>query len=238
MPAPTYFNTPARIIRGAMENAGLIGDNVEPTSDQYARHSNKLNDLISLWMVKDGLKLWTWVDQPVTLVAGTGTYAAMSGGAIDLARPYDVEEVYYVPSSGGQRPVGQMSWTDWLAVSQDTQQGSVTRVFIEKLADRLNVHCRQVPDTAAAAGVLHVVFSTQIVNFTGLVDTMSFSTPWFLALQWGLAAEICTGQPQPIVERCEMKAQYYYNILSDSDVENVPTQFEVDSRVGVPGSFA
>lgn len=236
MAGPTYFNTPARAIEYAMRHAGLLAEGVEPTSEQLARYSNTLNDLINLWMVKDGLKLWTWTDQSVTLTASDGSYTIMSGGDVSVTKPWKVVDAYYLDSSGGWRPVTLMSWTDWLPVSQNTDTGSITRIFVEKLTDRLVVHTNLIPDSTEAAGTLHLIIQQQITNFTGLTDTLNFSAPWFMALQWGLADQICTGQPPLIMQRCESKAEYYYSILSNADVEDVPTSFYPEG-CGVPGRF-
>ena len=46
----------------------------------------------------------------------------------------------------------------------------------------------------------------------------------------GLADELATGQPQPIMQRCEAKANQYRQALEDWDVEDASTSFAPDQR--------
>ena len=67
-------------------------------------------------------------------------------------------------------------------------------------------------------------------------DQMNFPQEWFLALRWGFADEICTGQPQAIMDRCEKKATMYREALEDWDVEDTSTRFQPDTRMGYGAS--
>jgi len=70
----------------------------------------------------------------------------------------------------------------------------------------------------------------QIANFTGLYDTIDFPQEWMMALRWGLADDICTGQPQAIMDRCKANAGMYRTALEDWDVEDTSTRFTPDSQ--------
>ena len=58
MTTPISFNTPDRVIRFAMDNAGLLQDGDSPSSEQYAKYMPRLNDMINVWQT-EGIKLWT-----------------------------------------------------------------------------------------------------------------------------------------------------------------------------------
>ena len=51
-----------------------------------------------------------------------------------------------------------------------------------------------------------------------------------MALRWALADDISTGQPEAIMNRCKANALTYLEALENWDVEDVSTQFTVDSR--------
>ena len=59
---------------------------------------------------------------------------------------------------------------------------------------------------------------------------MNFPIEWRIALRWGLADELATGQPQSIMDRCQQRAISYRTMLEDWDVEDAPTRFTPDSR--------
>jgi hypothetical protein len=87
------------------------------------------------------------------------------------------------------------------------------------------------PDAPTAAnGVAHLLLQYQVTNFTNLTDTMNFPIEWTLGLTWGLADEICTGQPQEVVMRCQQKALEYRTMLENWDVEDADIKFQPDMR--------
>jgi len=87
-----------------------------------------------------------------------------------------------------------------------------------------------VPDTTAATGTVHLILQTQATNMGSLTDNDAFPVEWAMALRWGLADELATGQPQTIMARCEAKAKAYREALEDWDVEDADTRFKPDPR--------
>ncbi len=228
MTAPNS-NTPNGVIYDAMGDAGLLQDGQLPSSDQYARYGRKLLDLINTEQTQ-GLKLWLNVDTPVPLVAGQQTYTLFPGGDVDMTKPLRVIQAYYLDVNGVRRPLNPLSWNDWLTLGQVTQEGQINSYFVNKEQTKLSVSFWLIPDAVCAAGVAHLLLQVQVTNFINLTETMNFPIEWRMFLHWGLADEICTGQPQAIMDRCAQKAQFYRDKLENWDVEDAPTQFQPDPR--------
>lgn len=236
MTAPATFNTSNHIIVNAMENAGLLQDGDTPSSEQYAKYLMKLNALINLWQTQ-GLKLWLWSDQAVTLVAGTATYDLYPSGSPAITKPLRVIEAYFLNTQSVSTPLTVMSWDDWIKLSNRTVQGALNSYFVNKLFDRLEVGFYLIPDTTAATGTAHLVLETQQSTPVGLTDVLAFPIEWFIALEWGLADEICTGQPVSIMARCKERAGMYRTLLEDWDVEDAPTSFTPDAQMSMGQTF-
>ena len=223
------LTSPERIIRDAMEDAGLLQDGDDPSSEQFAKNTRRLNDLINFWQTK-GLKLWTQTDQSITLVSGTQAYTLGPGGSIMTTKPMRILQGYYLDSSNVRRPIYPLSWDEWLRLSQVTQTGAISQFFVDKQRANLVVRFWLTPDATAATGTAHLLVQQQIANFTGLYDTIDFPQEWMMALRWGLADDICTGQPQAIMDRCKANAGMYRTALEDWDVEDTSTRFTPDSQ--------
>lgn len=236
MTAPAYFNTPDRLITYAMKDAGLIGEGDEPTSEQLAEMSNRLNDVINMLQTRPSLKLWTQQDLNVPLTAGTKTYTLGPSGSINMTKPLRVLQGYYddtttTPST--RRPIFPLSWQEWLTLSTVDTQGAVSQFFVDKQQLLLSVSFWLTPDTTAASnGSAHLLIQNQLTNFTGVTDALNFTQESFLGLRWSLADEICTGQPQTIMDRCAQRAEKFTALLEDWDVEDVSTTFQPDTRGG------
>lgn len=230
MPGPVSFSTPDRIIREAMRDSKLLGKGQDPTSEDYAEYMPRLNDLVNTWQTQ-GLKLWLQHDQSITLVAGTALYTLGPSGTVVMTKPLRVVQGYYLDSSSNRRPLLPLSRDEYTRLSNVVNQGQINSYFVDKQETTLNVYFWLTPDSEAATGTAHVIIQQQVDNVVSLNDTMNFPPEWFLALHWGLSKEICSGQPQSIIDRCEKMADQYRTALEDWDVEDASTMFAPDQRI-------
>jgi len=247
MPGPSTFNTPARIITYAMRNAGKLGQDSEPTPSQYAEYLNRLNDVINFEQTQ-GLKLW--VNSGITLlpagsgagslVVGQGRYRlSPTGGDVTMTKPLRIIWADYIDPDGNRRPIEpQMSQREYDSLSTPNQAGTITGYRVDKGATFLDVYLWMPPDATAALGSVLLVIQRQIVNPISLTEAIEFPQEWFIFLHWALAAEIATGQPQAIIDRCDLRTKAYREALEGWDVEDASTRFVPDSRsTQTNGSF-
>ena len=237
MTAPAFSSTPYRIVKSAMENAGLLQDGDEPTSEQYANYLMKLRELI-VFLQTQGLKLWLQADQSVTLVASQVSYTIFLGGNVNITKPMRVLQGYYLDSNNNRRPLTVLSRDEYTRLSTTVTTGAINSFFVDKLVDRLTVYFWLVPDATAATGTAHLIIQSQVATPISLTETIDFPVEWVLGLGWMLADEISTGQPQAIMDRCAAKALAYRMTLEDWDAEDASTMFQPDSQSGASrGNF-
>ena len=228
MTAPAS-NTPIAIISDAYFDAGLMQEGQSPNSEQIVMGMRKLEDIINLWQTQ-GLKLWLLQDLPVSLIAGQGTYTFGPLGTVSMTKPLRVIEAYYADANQIRRPLIPMSWNEYTRLSQVNQQGQLNSYFVNKQQTVLSVFFWLIPDAVAATGQAHLVIQNQVTNFINIQETMNFPIEWRIALRWGLADELATGQPQAIMDRCQQRALAYRTMLEDWDVEDASTRFAPDNR--------
>ena len=236
MTFPTLFPTAERLIVFAYEDAKITQEGDTPNSEQLARGMERLNDIINVLQTQ-GLKLWTMLDQSVNLVASQQAYTFLPAGDVAITKPMRILQGYVLDTNDVKRPIYPLSWDEWTRISATTTEGPISQFFVDKLYDRLKVYFWLIPDATEAANTAHLLLQQQITNFSGLTETLMFPQEWFIALRWALAAELATGQPEAIVQRCEGRALQYRNMLENWDVEDVGTQFVPDMRTGVAGGF-
>ena len=230
-------NNPLAIIQDAYFDAGLIGLGQNANGEQLVLGMRRLTDMINLWQTQ-GLKLWLNIITPVTLVAGTSTYTLGPAGSVAMTKPLRVVEAWYSDASGNRRPIFPLSQSDYARLSTVTQQGAVTQYWVQKYQSILGVFLWNTPDATAALGSVSLILQTQVTNFSTVTEDMNFPTEWRMALRWGLADELATGQPQAIMDRCQARALAYRTMLEDWDVEDAPTRFAVETQgQGFSGRF-
>lgn len=230
MTSPVTFKTATRLIRLAYKDAGLLQDGDEPKGEQLAEALSRLNDMVNLWQTQ-GIKLFLLTDQSVTLTANQSKYTLKPGGDVNITKPLRVIQAYYRDTNGIRRPLVPLSWDDWSRLSVINQTGQINSYFVDKQTLQLDVYFWLVPDATAATGTVHLILENQAANFVSLTDDYMFPVEWGMALRWGLADELATGQPTSIMQRCETKARAYREALEDWDVEDAPTSFTPDQRV-------
>lgn len=234
MTTPT-INTVYAILTDAYKDAGLRQEGDELTPEQLAEGMRRLRALMLFFQTK-GLKLWTQSDQSVTLVAAQNQYTIYPTGSVNITKPMRVLQGYYLfTSTNVRRPIYPISQDEFMRLGQagilSANQGTISQYLVEKLYDRLRVTFWLCPDTTEAAnGTAHLLLQTQITVPTELDEQLQFPDEWTLALRWGLADDLATGQPEVIMARCAQKAEYYRQALDDWDVEDASTQFAPDMR--------
>lgn len=231
MTFPADFNSPGRIVKTAMWEAKLLAKGQEPSSQDYASYMPRLNDMANRWQTR-GLKLWLNYVLPVPIVAGQALYEIGPGGDVAMTKPLRAIQGFFEYTAGGvRRPLTVLSKDEYYRLSTVVQQGAINSYYVDKQQTTLNVYFWLTPDAQAVLdGVPNVIIQQQVTNVIQLNDTMNFPVEWFNALYWGLADEICGGQPQAIMDRCEKKAKETLEDLENWDVEDASTMFQPDPQ--------
>lgn len=230
-------NTAQGIINDAMHDACILGEGKTPNSEQFRRWTRRLNDLANVWQTQ-GIKLWLQQDYAISapvLTAGLALYVLGPTGNVPMTKPTRIEEqsCYYADANGVQRPLIPLSRNEFNNLGTLSTQGPINSFYVDKQQFALNVTLWLTPDALAATGSVHLILQNQINNIVNITDQMMFPLEWGLALRWGLADEMASGQPQAIMDRCAERAKAYRTALEDWDVEDVSVMIQPDSR-GTP----
>jgi len=224
-------NNPLAIVQDAYFDAGLIGLGQNVNGEQLVLGMRRLTDIINLWQTQ-GLKLWLNTITPITLVAGTSTYTLGPAGSVVMTRPLRVVEAWYSDALGNRRPIYSLAQSDYARLSTVTQQGTISQYWVKKGQTNLEVFFWHTPDATAALGTANLILQAQATNFAAVTEEMNFPIEWRMALRWGLADELATGQPQAIMDRCQARALAYRTMLEDWDIEDAPVRFAADTSQG------
>jgi len=233
--ATPVSNTAYGIINDAMVDAGLIGEGQRPNSTQLANNLRRLSDIIYLWQTQ-GIKLFLQEEVQVPLVANQTRYVLGPTGNVPtpdvvMERPGQITMGYVLNTSNIRRPLVLISRHDWERLSQVTgNSGTINSFFADKQDTYVNLNIWPPPDSTEAANQAWFLMRTQATAPISLTSTTSFPQEWRIALRWGLADDICTGQPSEIMSRCNQKAALFRQALEDWDVEDADTRIGMDQR--------
>ena len=223
-------NTVYGVINDAMHDAGLLQEGEMPNSEHLATNMRRLVDIINLWQTQ-GLKLFLLQDIEINLVANQGAYVLGPTGDVVMERPTQIIQGYVLNPEGIRRPLVPMAWQEWMNLSQvQGNEGTISSYFVDKQATFDRVHFWPTPNASEAVNTAHLLVRTKAIAPINLLQDTMFPQEWRVALRWGLADDICTGQPLAIMERCEQRAVQFRQALEDFDVEDVSMQFTVDPR--------
>lgn len=219
MALPAFFYTPDRLIRQAMRDAGRLQFGEEPTWERLSDAMDRLADLIITFQT-DGIKLQQNQIHQITLVAGTTAYSVTSPRALRAL------EGWYVRTDGSRTPLNLLSQTEYYNLGNLTQQGQPTAFFPERTTTGVTARLWLAPNaTAAAGGSVYLLIQKEPTAPVEFDETLAFAPEAFMALRWGLADELSSGQHELIVARCERKAREFKERLEAWDVEDASTFF-------------
>lgn len=230
-------NTAYGIIEDAMRDAGKLAKGDQPDSEDLADGLRRLCDLINLWQTR-GLKLFLWREFTVPLVAGVNSYSLNDPDpqVIPNKNSRVIQGRVQTPN-GETRPMMAISWDEWNRLPQSSE-GTVTSYFTDKQATTLTLRVWNTPDAFEATNSMVLLVQVQAANPFNLLADVAFPQEWRIALRWGLSAELTTGQPQAVIDRCDKNANIYREALEAWDVEDGPTFFAPDFRGAYPtGNF-
>ena len=223
-------NTVYGVIRDAMFDAGYLEEGQNPNSEQLATNMRRLSDIINYYQTK-GLKLYFLQEVSVPLITGQGAYTLGPTGDVVMRMPKRILQAFVINAQGIQRPLVALSWEEWMRLSQVTGNNStISSYFVDKQATYLRVHFWNPPDATEAANTVTLLTQTAAPEVFTLTQDTGFPQEWRLALRWGLADDISTGQPEAIMNRCSINAKIYFEALENWDVEDVSTQWTIDPR--------
>jgi hypothetical protein len=148
-----------------------------------------------------------------------------------MDKPLQVLQGFILNTSLTRRPLVAISRDEWERLSQVTgNSGTINSYFADKQAYALNLNLWPAPDSTEVLNTATFLMRVQAKNPILLTDNTAFPQEWRMALRWGLADDICTGQPESIMNRCQQRATAYRTALENFDVEDTSTRFNVDSR--------
>lgn len=223
-------NTIQGIINDAMHDAGLLGEGEVPNSQQFADGGRRLQDMIQLWMTQ-GIKLFLNQEINFPIQAGVNLYTLGPSGTVVTPRVTQVLEANVVNPQGIRRPLVPLAWEEWMRLSQtDGIQSTISSYFVDKQTPYAKFYVWNTPDATEALNTLQLHVRQAADAIQNLNERMQFPAEWRIALRWGLADEICTGQPNAIMARCAARASAYREALEGWDVEDAPTTWAMDSR--------
>lgn len=241
MTTPATNGTPFRLIKDAMYESGLLAKGRDPSSESLAQYNNRLQDVFQ-WLQTRGLKLWLEYDVPITPVTGQNLYAlgpTAAGGNVNMVRPVRCKEAYYTDQSANRRPLISMGRSEWDTLSTTTTLGTITSWYGEKHQLTYNFYAWLTPDSNQT-GTIHAILQQQMNSIVTLTDQVNLPIEWYLTVMWVLASQICTRQPQKVIDRCEKMATQMLDDLENWDVEDADTRFTPDTRTmaqGMHGRF-
>jgi len=231
--ATSVSNNAYGIIQDAMVDAGFLQEGDRPNSEQLSVNLRRLTDLVNLWQTQ-GLKLFFQEEISVPLVVGQTQYVLgpVVGSAVVMAKPSRILSGFVMlKTSNIRRPLVIISRDDWERLSQVSgNNGTINSFFVDKQAYQLNLNVWPPPDANEVQNTATFLVQVQAANPVLLTDQTSFPQEWRIALRWGLADDISTGQPMSVIARCAQKADAYRKALENWDVEDAPTYFGMDAR--------
>lgn len=239
-----YSVTRDDIILAALRKCGTIeaGDTASTVESSIILNTAlALNIMLKQWMT-DGIKLWTYKEYTLPLVANKTSYVIgpalssdlvadkplrlIQGQALTFARNISV-------SPNIDTPMQILSRQEYLSLGSKFSLGMTNSVYLDVQTTTSTIYVYQTPDAATSTNYeLHFTAQRPIYDITNSTDIPDFPNEWMNVLIWGLADQIAIEHDVPANHRQEImiRAEGYRNKLEGWDTEAASTFFAPDYR--------
>lgn len=231
------------MITSALRAIHILQDGQTATSTEISDASEILNMLIKNWQAEG---LWLWTYQLVAIPMVTNKYLYTIGPVnadVLIPRPLRLFDGSYIRDTvcnpNVDTPLRLISRLEYLQLGSKLSLGVPNSIYWDAKIDTqseitspslghgtLYVYSNPMDDTR----VIYANFQRQLYDMTNATDEFDFPSENFMALKWGLAAELADEYelPQDRIMRIEGKAKYYRERMADWSVEWAPMQFTPD----------
>ncbi len=225
------------IISAALRKLQVLELGVTPDSNTITNAAQALNIMIKAWQTQ-GIKLWTVVEDTLTLVAGQTSYViGPSGPGLVADKPLKVIQAWARNTTVTPQldiPLLPLSKQEYNTLSSKFTQGMINSFFYDPSTTSGTMYFFLTPDANTASTYqIHFVAQRPLLDVSLSTDIPDFPNEWMQALVWGLADELAVEYGCHINLRQEvaMKAEKYRKMMEDWDIEAPSTFFSPDMRM-------
>lgn len=173
-----------------------------------------IRHMLRTWQVQ-GVQLHLWVDQTVTPVAGTSSYA-LSIRALEIGQGWR-------RTSGSDTPLRMYSREEYNRLPDKAASGSPFIAFVDQDRATTNIVTYPVPDaTSAANDVLYFPCKVPVQDALLVAQNIDLPPEWSEAILWNAAKRLVPefpGQAPEATQTIMMMAQETYDVLAGHDRE-------------------
>lgn len=175
------MSTVSDIINQALRDVGAIGSAQTAEAEDAAVALATLNQMLGQWQV-DGLAVYTLKDVsfPAT---GASSYSIGTGGAVNRARPDDIEGAFW-RSGGIDYPLDVIqSFNDYQLITQKALAGHPCAVYYQATYPLGMLYVYPAP----ASGDIHLTIREEFAEYTSIANDLGLPKKYGLPVRLSLA---------------------------------------------------
>jgi hypothetical protein len=201
-----YNPTREIVVRRAMRMVGVYAANSSPSAEELSDAHDTLNAMLKAWQV-DGY-LWLRSFAELSLVQGQNSYQ-IGAGTTDVCvyqntvtnanRPLKIFGVTRKDSSGYEVPVTAISRSDYMSLTNKSNQGKVTQWYYDPQRELGVIYVWPTPDNSTDMLVLDM--DRTINDMDSDLNNFDLPQEWIEVLSYGLATRLAPEYGIPLAER-------------------------------------
>jgi hypothetical protein len=229
-----YVTTRDDIIKRALRIIGALGQGETPVAAAVTEAAQALNDIFKEWQA-DGLQLWKYIEQSITLVAGTNAYNIGTGATINTGAPLKIVTAYrrttYTNGDTADVPMTIVPQFDYRMLPNKQSDGPPTHLWYKHAPATAGeivgvITLWPTPDASfvsptGATGSVLINYMAPLMDFDAASDNPDIPNYLINALVWSLADQLSYEYGVPVTDRAQIskKAQLHKAVALSFDQE-------------------
>lgn len=204
--------TASDLIRGSLQDIGVLAEGETPTAAMQADALVLLNGMMDAWSAEN-LHLFARVREEFSLTAGQQARTMGVGGHFNTSRPSFIDEIKIEDQSASgtpEYPVEILNTAQWAAIGYKAQTAAIpTKVYVEYGATTITLYFWGVPSATNKA----VIYSQKPLSSFVAGTTFALPPGHYMAVRYSLAEILAPSYARVIrPEYAAMAANYRANI--------------------------
>lgn len=181
-----FLLTRNELITEAFRKIGILADGEDVTAEQLDTGSKKLNLIIKA-MGEDGVHLFSYIKETVSLVVSTANYALPTDNGLSI-----VDRIY-ITENATDLPLSRMDFWEYEELYDKNLAGK-PQAFTQSPSDN-SIYLYPVPEKVYSIKVLGI---RKLKDWTDANSTGEFPARWLNAIKYALAVELAEDCTCPI----------------------------------------
>lgn len=208
----------------ALQDAGIIPVDREPSADEYEKALRKANLILKQWSSIPNFLVWKRETASLTLSAKISFNLQPSGGDLAIQVPEKILVATLKQSSNSEIPMQEMTLEEYRTIPNKQDTGTPLKFYYEQQLTKGVLYLDRIPSDIT--DTIEISYRKPFDDLDDTGDSIDLASYWFKPFIDRLTIEVCKAWSRPATQDMYSAFQESYALALQHDPEIEISYFE------------